>query len=47
MFPFFKYSISKNKVFGFTCRKFSSGLGNSEDGFTKYGYFYWKTINEV
>ena len=28
----------------FTCREFSSGLGYSEDVFTKYGYFDWKNI---
>ena len=35
MFPDLEYSILKNKVFYFTCRKFSSGLGNTEDVFTK------------
>ena len=44
MFPILEYSISKDKVFCFTCREFSSGLGNSEDVFTKYGYSDWKNI---
>ena len=39
-----EYSISKDKVFCFTCRNILSGLGNSEDVFTKYGYFDWKNI---
>ena len=44
MLPFMEYSISKDKLFCFTCRKFSSGLGNSENGFTKYEYSDWKNI---
>ena len=44
MFPFLEYSISKNKVFCFTCKESSSGLGYNEDVFTKYGYSDWKNI---
>ena len=44
MFLFLEYSISKDKVFCITCREFSSGLGYSEDVFTKYGYSDWKNI---
>ena len=43
MFSFLEYSISKGKVFCFTCREFSSRLGYS-DVFTKYGYSDWKNI---
>ena len=42
MFPFLEYSILKDRIFCFTYRKFLSGLGNSEDVFTKYEYSDWK-----
>ena len=44
MFPFLEYSISKDRVFCFPCREFSSGLGYSENVFTKSGYCDWKNI---
>ena len=46
MIPFLKYSISKDKVFCFTCREFSSGLENNEYVFTKYGYSDCKNIKQ-
>ena len=43
-FRFWNIVYQKNKVFCFTCKESSSGLGYNEDVFTKYGYSDWKNI---